>query len=106
MLNERLAGLTLREIRTSVADRLRDTQTKPEAAELLNIFVQEGEQLFDAALPIGGGERHARAGARARRAAGVQRRRQPAAPVVAHRGAARGSPMRCGASTAATSVPG
>jgi heat-inducible transcriptional repressor len=55
VLNERLSGHTLRELRTSVADRLRDTQTKPEAAELLNIFVQEGEQLFDAALPVGEG---------------------------------------------------
>jgi heat-inducible transcriptional repressor len=32
--------------------RLRDSATLPEAAELLNIFVQEGEQLFDAALPM------------------------------------------------------
>lgn len=55
VLNERLSGHTLRELRTSVADRLRDSQTKPEAAELLNIFVQEGEQLFDAALPVGEG---------------------------------------------------
>ncbi|MBA3671800.1 MAG: heat-inducible transcription repressor HrcA [Gemmatimonadaceae bacterium] len=51
VLNERLAGHTLRELRASVADRLRDSSTKPEAKELLNIFVQEGEQLFDAALP-------------------------------------------------------
>jgi heat-inducible transcriptional repressor len=55
VLNERLAGHTLRELRASVAERLRDTQTNPEAEELLNIFVQEGEQLFDAALPIGEG---------------------------------------------------
>jgi heat-inducible transcriptional repressor len=57
VLNERLAGHTLRELRTSVAERLRDSSTKPEAEELLNIFVQEGEQLFDAALPMseGGG---------------------------------------------------
>ena len=48
VLNERLAGHTLRELRASVAERLRDTQTNPEAEELLNIFVQEGEQLFDA----------------------------------------------------------
>ncbi|MFI5256898.1 MAG: heat-inducible transcriptional repressor HrcA [Gemmatimonadales bacterium] len=52
VLNERLAGHTLRELRASVAERLRDSATKPEAAELLNIFVQEGEQLFDAALPL------------------------------------------------------
>jgi heat-inducible transcriptional repressor len=52
VLNERLAGHTLRELRMSVAERLRDSSTKPEAAELLNIFVQEGESLFDAALPM------------------------------------------------------
>jgi heat-inducible transcriptional repressor len=55
VLNERLSGHTLRELRTSVADRLRDSQTVPEAEELLNIFVQEGEQLLDAALPTAGG---------------------------------------------------
>jgi heat-inducible transcriptional repressor len=52
VLNERLAGHTLRELRASVADRLRDTQTQPASAELLNIFVQEGDQLLDAALPM------------------------------------------------------
>ena len=52
VLNERLAGHTLRELRMSVAERLRDSSTKPEAAELLNIFVQEGDSLFDAALPM------------------------------------------------------
>jgi heat-inducible transcriptional repressor len=55
VLNERLAGHTLRELRTSVGERLRDTPTRPEAEELLNIFVQEGEQLFDAALPMAEG---------------------------------------------------
>jgi heat-inducible transcriptional repressor len=55
VLNERLAGHTLRELRTSVASRLRDSATRPDAAELLNIFVQEGEQLFDAALPMADG---------------------------------------------------
>jgi heat-inducible transcriptional repressor len=54
VLNERLAGLTLGEIRASFGARLRDTGADPTAAELLNIFVQEGEQLFDAALPIDG----------------------------------------------------
>jgi heat-inducible transcriptional repressor len=52
VLNERLAGHTLRDLRTSVAERLRDSSTKPEASELLNIFVQEGEHLLDAALPM------------------------------------------------------
>ncbi|HLV25488.1 MAG TPA: heat-inducible transcriptional repressor HrcA [Gemmatimonadales bacterium] len=48
LLNERLAGLTVREIRTTLASRLRDTRPRSEhARELLNVFVQEGEQLFD-----------------------------------------------------------
>lgn len=55
VLNERLAGHTLRELRASVGDRLRDSATRPEAEELLNIFVQEGEQLLDAALPLSEG---------------------------------------------------
>jgi heat-inducible transcriptional repressor len=55
VLNERLAGHTLRELRASVASRLRDSAMTSGAAELLNIFVQEGEQLFDAALPTNEG---------------------------------------------------
>ena len=48
VLNERLGGLTLREVRTSLAVRLRDTTTAAlDSTELLNIFVEEGEQLFD-----------------------------------------------------------
>ncbi len=89
VLNERLAGLTLGEIRSSVPARLRDTAAAPSAAELLNIFVQEGEQLFDAALPTGG--RTARRPWRrvgARRAAGVFGRRPPAPASRAHRDAA------------------
>ena len=50
VLNERLAGSSLREIRTSLGSRLRDTAAPPEARELLNVFVQEGETLFD--LPL------------------------------------------------------
>ena len=46
VLNERLVGLTLDQLRTSLAARLRDVQTRPETAELLNIFVQEGDQVF------------------------------------------------------------
>ncbi len=49
VLNERLAGLTLDQVKTSLAARLRDVQTKPGSAELLNIFVQEGEQVFSRA---------------------------------------------------------
>lgn len=47
VLNERLAGLTLREIRQSIPARLRDVGTDVEATELLNIFVQEADELFD-----------------------------------------------------------
>ena len=56
VLNERLGGLALGEIRTSLSARLRDVGADPSAAELLNIFVQEGEQLFDAALPMSEGQ--------------------------------------------------
>ena len=54
VLNERLAGLNLREIRASLASRLRDTTPTAEASELLNIFVQEGDSLFD--VPLAGGD--------------------------------------------------
>jgi heat-inducible transcriptional repressor len=51
VLNERLGGLTIGQIRTSLSARLRDVGADGSAAELLNIFVQEGDQLFDAAIP-------------------------------------------------------
>ena len=54
VLNERLGGLTLREIRQSLGERLRDTSATANATELLNVFVQEGETLFD--LPVGSDE--------------------------------------------------
>lgn len=47
VLNERLAGLRLREIRGTLAERLRDAAPSPESGELLNIFIQESEELFD-----------------------------------------------------------
>jgi heat-inducible transcriptional repressor len=47
LLNERLAGLRLREIRATYADRLRDAGATPEVAELLDIILAEGEGLFD-----------------------------------------------------------
>jgi len=47
-LNERLAGLTLREIRETLPQRLRDARADDEFAdELLNIFMQSGSNLFD-----------------------------------------------------------
>lgn len=52
VLNERLAGHSLREIRSTLAARLRDLggTASPDAADLLNIFVQEGDTLFDVKL--------------------------------------------------------
>ncbi|MBI4521806.1 MAG: heat-inducible transcription repressor HrcA [Gemmatimonadetes bacterium] len=49
MLNERLAGLTLREIRETLPARLTDSAwvDDPAAEELLNIFLQSGSELFD-----------------------------------------------------------
>ncbi|HEY7192967.1 MAG TPA: heat-inducible transcriptional repressor HrcA [Gemmatimonadales bacterium] len=55
VLNERLAGLTLKEIRGTLADRLRDaTPSEPGSSELLNIFVQEAEGLFDVPMAVSG----------------------------------------------------
>jgi len=53
VLNERLAGLSLKEIRSSLADRLRDAGAHGGATDLLNIFVQEAEELFDVPAPLG-----------------------------------------------------
>jgi heat-inducible transcriptional repressor len=53
VLNERLAGLTLEQIRTTLAERLRDSSANLASAELLNIFVQEAESLFDGGLVVG-----------------------------------------------------
>jgi heat-inducible transcriptional repressor len=50
VLNERLCGLTLREVRTTLGKRLRDFGTNREASELLNIFIEEGAQIFDSAV--------------------------------------------------------
>jgi heat-inducible transcriptional repressor len=52
VLNERLAGLTIGEIRRTLPERLRDTAATPEEGELLDIFVTTGEHIFD----LGGGE--------------------------------------------------
>jgi heat-inducible transcriptional repressor len=46
ILNERLAGLPLGEIRGNLSERLRDAGAG-NGRELLNIFVAEGEELFD-----------------------------------------------------------
>jgi heat-inducible transcriptional repressor len=50
VLNERLAGLTMREIRASLGDRVRDSAMSLGASDLLNVFVQEGDMLFD--MPV------------------------------------------------------
>ena len=43
VLNERLAGLALKDIRLTLADRVRDATASPASTELLNIFVQEAD---------------------------------------------------------------
>ncbi|MFV2005879.1 MAG: heat-inducible transcriptional repressor HrcA [Longimicrobiales bacterium] len=49
ILNEKLAGLTLSQIRESLPERLRDVRPDESSAteELLNIFMQSGAELFD-----------------------------------------------------------
>ncbi len=46
VLNERLAGLSLQEVRGSLADRLRDAASPAAGRELLNIFLAEGEEII------------------------------------------------------------
>src|SRR3989449_667946 len=47
VLNGRLAGLSLREIRATLSDRVRDAVSDPDSNQLINIFVQEADELFD-----------------------------------------------------------
>jgi heat-inducible transcriptional repressor len=51
ILNERLGGLSLHAIRTSLADRLRDAASSSEASDLLDIVIAEGEGMFDLQQP-------------------------------------------------------
>ena len=48
VLNERLGGLTFVEIRRSFGDRLRDAVEDPAARDILNFFVESGEEFFAA----------------------------------------------------------
>jgi len=54
VLNERLAGRTLAEIRRTLRERLRDVGTGPDR-ELLNIFIAQGEELLEFADEDGRG---------------------------------------------------
>jgi heat-inducible transcriptional repressor len=53
ILNERLAGLSLGEIRATMAERLRDAGAA-EGGELLNVFVARGDDVFDVRTEGGG----------------------------------------------------
>lgn len=47
VLNDRLSGLTLKEIRSSLRERLRDAAQGDREKELLNIFLEEADHLFE-----------------------------------------------------------
>jgi heat-inducible transcriptional repressor len=48
VMNERLAGSTLREIHATLTDRLRDLHVEdPRAAKFVNIFVESGPDIFE-----------------------------------------------------------
>lgn len=49
VLNERLAGNTLRALRSSLHERLRDAGADGHGQEILNIFIGEGDELLDLA---------------------------------------------------------
>ena len=47
VLNDRLSGSRLRDIRSTIRERLRDVDGGRPGQELLNIFVEEADELFD-----------------------------------------------------------
>ena len=49
VLNDRLAGHTLQDIRATLPERLRDADGSAAGRELLNIFIAEGDGIFDLA---------------------------------------------------------
>ncbi|HEU4562813.1 MAG TPA: heat-inducible transcriptional repressor HrcA [Longimicrobium sp.] len=53
ILNERLGGLKLKEIRATLPERVRDSAPadEPGAGELLNVFVQGADELFQSPVP-------------------------------------------------------
>ncbi|HSJ10752.1 MAG TPA: heat-inducible transcriptional repressor HrcA [Longimicrobiales bacterium] len=53
VLNERLAGLTLSDIRATLPQRLRDAGTDESASELLNIFMQSADDVLDPGGTLG-----------------------------------------------------
>jgi heat-inducible transcriptional repressor len=59
VLNERLAGLPLREIRSTLPDRLRDSLAEDDshASELLNVFLQSADEWLRV-VPTAGSELH------------------------------------------------
>src|SRR5947199_10410389 len=55
VLNERLAALTLREIRATLSERLRDAAADAGSSQPLNIFLQEADERFHIEAPAAGG---------------------------------------------------
>jgi heat-inducible transcriptional repressor len=53
ILNERLAGLTLSQVRASLLERLRDAGTDDTTTDLLNIFMQSAEEVLDSSSVTG-----------------------------------------------------
>lgn len=53
VLNERLGGLTLAQIKGTLSARLRDAARSADVSDVLNIFIAEGDQLIDAAIEQG-----------------------------------------------------
>lgn len=51
VLNDRLSGLTLQEIRRTLRQRLRDAGRDRDERELLNVFIEEADQLFEIGGP-------------------------------------------------------
>jgi heat-inducible transcriptional repressor len=117
VLNERLAGLSLSDIRLTLPERLRDsTADSPPATELLNVFMQSAGELLDpdragrgrggaGTRPWSGSYRH-RSLRRAAPPGSVRGPRAPRDPPGTRRGTRRTAvPRRCGARSRCSTAP-
>jgi len=107
VLNERLSGNTLRDINSTLPERLRDVQLPDgSATEFMNIFVESGPEIFDWAVKnddlylgstsVLAGQPEFTSGDRLRRLVELTERRDLLASVLGARGLARGPQITIG----------
>ncbi|MEJ2546655.1 MAG: heat-inducible transcriptional repressor HrcA [Gemmatimonadota bacterium] len=100
VLNERLAGGSLREIHGTLTERLRDIQLPDSSAnDFVNIFVQSGPEIFEWALRFNSGDR-------LRALMELAEKRELLASVLHQRGSADGPQITIGTEHGAPELSG